>query len=74
MSEKIFIIPPSRTRYLSEIIENNRKYDKWAARTKASIAQKLFSISNDYRNAAGNERLKTRTGSIKTLQEVYHQN
>ncbi|MDP4662402.1 MAG: cobalamin-dependent protein, partial [Salibacteraceae bacterium] len=30
MSEKIFIIPPARTRYLSEISENNRAYDKWA--------------------------------------------
>ncbi|MDP7567720.1 MAG: cobalamin-dependent protein, partial [Flavobacteriales bacterium] len=30
MSEKIFVIPPNRTRYLSEISENNRAYDKWA--------------------------------------------
>jgi isobutyryl-CoA mutase len=29
-SEKIYIIPPDRIRYLSEISENNRKYDKWA--------------------------------------------
>ncbi|MBC7525093.1 MAG: cobalamin B12-binding domain-containing protein, partial [Flavobacterium sp.] len=28
MSEKIFVIPPHRTRYLSEIAENNRKYDE----------------------------------------------
>lgn len=28
MSEKIFIIPPARTRYLSEISDNNRNYDK----------------------------------------------
>ncbi len=28
MSEKIFVIPPHRTRYLSEIAESNRKYDK----------------------------------------------
>src|SRR5690606_6339450 len=27
MSEKVFVIPPSRTRYLSEIAETNRKYD-----------------------------------------------
>jgi methylmalonyl-CoA mutase len=30
MSEKIFIIPPARTRYLSEIAENNRAYDSTA--------------------------------------------
>ncbi len=28
-SEKIFIIPPERIRYLSEISENNRQYDRW---------------------------------------------
>ena len=28
ISEKIFIIPPKRVRYLSEISENNRNFDK----------------------------------------------
>jgi methylmalonyl-CoA mutase len=28
-SEKIYIIPPGRTRYLSEITDNNRQYDQW---------------------------------------------
>ncbi|MBK9283417.1 MAG: methylmalonyl-CoA mutase family protein [Sphingobacteriaceae bacterium] len=31
MSEKIYIIPPGRTRYLSEISESSRNYDKWVA-------------------------------------------
>ena len=39
MSEKIFIIPPNRIRYLSEISENNRSYDKWVNQQK-EIAQK----------------------------------
>jgi methylmalonyl-CoA mutase len=43
MSEKIFIIPPARTRYLSEITENNRKYDRWSS-DQAAVAQKLFGI------------------------------
>ena len=43
MSEKVYIIPPNRTRYLSEISENNRNYDKWA-REQAAIAQKLFAL------------------------------
>ena len=29
MSEKIYVIPPSRTRYLSEIAENNRNYQNY---------------------------------------------
>jgi methylmalonyl-CoA mutase len=45
MSEKIFIIPPSRTRYLSEIAENNRKYDAYVVR-QSKLAQSLFSLKN----------------------------
>ena len=43
LSEKIFIIPPNRTRYLSEIAENNRLYDKVAAQ-QAKVAQELYSL------------------------------
>ena len=43
MSEKVYIIPPNRTRYLSEITENNRAYNKLAIDQK-EIAQKLFGI------------------------------
>ena len=39
MSEKIYIIPPSKTRYLSEISENNRSYDK-RANQQSEVAQK----------------------------------
>jgi methylmalonyl-CoA mutase len=44
MSEKIYIIPPQRTRYLSEITENNRNYDKWV-NEQAEIAQQMYSIN-----------------------------
>ena len=44
MSEKIFIIPSKRIRYLSEIAESNRAYDKWGLEQK-DIAQKLYSIN-----------------------------
>jgi methylmalonyl-CoA mutase len=43
MSEKVFVIPPKRTRYLSEIAENNRAYDKWAS-DQAEVADKLYAI------------------------------
>ena len=43
MSEKIFVIPPSRTRYLSEIAESNRAYDT-TANTQVEVAQKLYGI------------------------------
>ncbi|WP_026711718.1 methylmalonyl-CoA mutase family protein [Flavobacterium filum] len=43
MSEKIFVIPPHRTRYLSEISENNRKYDETVL-SQVEVAQKLYGI------------------------------
>lgn len=43
MTEKIYVIPPARTRYLSEIAENNRGYDA-NAKEQAKIAQKLYGI------------------------------
>src|SRR5262249_1007921 len=41
--EKIFVIPPHRTRYLSEISENNRSYDRWTDEQK-DIAQKMYAL------------------------------
>jgi len=45
MSEKLFIIPPKRVRYLSEIVENNHTYDQWC-KTQSKIAQNLYCIFN----------------------------
>ncbi|RSK25287.1 methylmalonyl-CoA mutase family protein [Hymenobacter metallilatus] len=42
-SEKIYIIPPHRTRYLSEIAETNRQYDQWVQK-QADVAQQLYGI------------------------------
>lgn len=43
MSEKVFVIPPHRTRYLSEISENNRAYDQWVSE-QSETAQKLYAV------------------------------
>ena len=43
MSEKIFIIPPKRVRYLSEITDSIRDYNQKADQQK-EIAQKLYSL------------------------------
>jgi len=43
MSEKTYIIPPSRTRYLSEIADNNRQYDQWVE-AQRKIAETLYGI------------------------------
>ena len=54
MSEKIFIIPPKRTRYLSEIAENNRAYDEKASK-EAEVAQKLYGIFKTIESVSGME-------------------
>lgn len=43
MSEKVFIIPPNRSRYLSEISEKNRAYDQWVKK-QVEVANKLYGI------------------------------
>lgn len=54
MSEKIYIIPPGRTRYLSEITENNRKYNAWAEK-QAAVAEKLYGIAKTVESLTGVE-------------------
>jgi methylmalonyl-CoA mutase len=43
MSEKIYIIPPDRTRYLAEIVESNRRYDAFVDE-QSTIARSLWQI------------------------------
>ena len=61
MSEKIYVIPPSRVRYLSEISENNRAYDEWA-KTQSETAQKLFGIYKTIESVSGQELEMTKAG------------
>lgn len=42
-SEKLFIIPPKRVRYLSEISDTNTKYDQWCTEQR-KIAQQLYGM------------------------------
>ena len=69
MSEKIYIIPPNRTRYLSEITENNRNYDKWAE-NQSSIAQKLFGIRKTI-DTLQESKIEDKDRLCKQLEEVY---
>ena len=64
MSEKVFVIPPNRTRYMSEISENNRAYDKWATEQR-EVAQKLYSIKKTV------DSLQNNPDVVKVLQAEY---
>jgi len=54
MSEKIYIIPPKRVRYLSEISDTVRNYNQWTEE-QAKIAQKLFSLHESVKMAREQE-------------------
>ena len=69
MSEKIFIIPPRRVRYLSEIADSNRGYDKWA-KEQSGIAQKLYGISKTITTIQEAE-ISDSDRLIKDLEETY---
>jgi methylmalonyl-CoA mutase len=71
MSEKIFVIPPERTRYLSEISENNRAYDKWV-NDQVAVAERLHGLHSSMdtlkkSNYADKDRL------VKGLAEAFEQ-
>jgi methylmalonyl-CoA mutase len=61
MSEKIFVIPPHRTRYLSEIAENNRKYDETAL-SQVEVAQKLYGIFKTLESVLETKPMLTKAG------------
>ena len=74
MSEKIFVIPPSRTRYLSEISENNRAYDK-KSNEQVEVAQKLYGVYKTICSVAdiSNESETSHLGKLGLKQdEILH--
>ncbi len=69
MSEKIFVIPPSRVRYLAEIAENNRSYDAWSEK-QAEVAQKLYGIQKSLESIQELE-LEDKDRLLKGLHETF---
>ncbi len=71
MSEKIYIIPPERTRYLAEISENNKNYDK-KSEEQVAVAEKLFGLNQAILLFGGNDRLTDNVSESKdaTLVEL----
>lgn len=71
-SEKIYIIPPGRTRYLSEISDSNRKYDQWSVK-QAEQAQKwqALKITEDLVSSDVKPEIKKQTLEIeKTIDGI----
>ncbi len=69
MSEKIYVIPPERTRYLSEISENNRAYDNWVNK-QVEVAENLYGLYVSMQSIKNSE-MEDKDRLIKQLQEVF---
>lgn len=69
MSEKIYVIPPNRTRYLSEIAEGNRSYDNWVNSQKET-AEKLYGLKKSI-DTLLDSAVEDKGRLIKGLQETY---
>lgn len=69
MSEKVFVIPPNRTRYLSEIAESNRSYDQWVI-DQSEVAQKLYAIQKSI-SVIKESSLEEKDRIVKGLEEQY---
>ena len=69
MSEKIFVIPPERTRYLSEISENNRSYDKWV-KDQVEVADILQGLSSSI-DSLQNSDVEDKDRLVKNLKELF---
>ena len=60
-SKKIVVIPSARVRYLSEIAENNRTYDK-KVKTQVLVAQQLYGISKTIESITNSSVQLTKSG------------
>ncbi|MBE0647871.1 MAG: methylmalonyl-CoA mutase family protein [Bacteroidales bacterium] len=78
MEEKIFIIPPSRTRYMAEIAETVRNYNQWSGK-QADIAQRLYAIHEALNSLKGSDeqdpagKTKDKRAAISELEKIYEQ-
>ncbi len=63
MSEKIYIIPPHRTRYLSEISDTVRSYNK-KAEEQSLIAEKLYSLKQSIEEISNDENISDKDKKI----------
>lgn len=66
-SEKIYIIPPDRTRYLAEIVEANHDYKNWV-NEQVDIAQKMYQLKGTIDLI---EKEKNQEG-LETLKKLYN--
>ena len=69
MSQKIYIVPPERIRYLAEIVENANHYKKFA-REQAAFASQLYKLKGVLDLAQGKSPFEGGKGDVKSTHEM----
>lgn len=70
MSEKIYIIPPDRTRYLAEIAEESDRYKQWVDK-QCALARQMFQLDGTIRHLKSLD--DAHAEGIETLTGLYNQ-
>jgi methylmalonyl-CoA mutase len=68
-SEKIYIIPPHRTRYLSEITDSIRAYNSWVEK-QVEIARKAFGLKTSMQ-VLESSNIENKQETYQTLSRVF---
>lgn len=67
MSEKIYIIPPDRTRYLAEIAEENDRYMSWVNK-QCALARQCYQLSGTIQLL---EKDDSKKDTVEMLRKLY---
>ncbi|MFA4871235.1 MAG: methylmalonyl-CoA mutase family protein [Pedobacter sp.] len=73
-SEKIYIIPPDRIRYLAEIAESSQTYNEWVDK-QSSIARKLYQLQGVIdlsRDEKATKDMQVGNTLTKPLEDIYN--
>jgi methylmalonyl-CoA mutase len=73
LSEKKYIIPPHKTRYLAEIAENNRNYDEWVKK-QVEIANKLYQLQGTIQELKHCKAPQNIIEEVEKIYKYYEQN
>jgi methylmalonyl-CoA mutase len=69
-SEKVYIIPPDRTRYLAEIAESSDQYNEWVTQQSA-VATRLYQLNGVIELAGENNKKEGSAHLTVSLHDIY---
>ena len=70
VKEKVYIIPPDRTRYLAEIAESSQTYNEWVNQ-QCKIARQLFQLRGVINLMNTQEFISQTASQTATLEDIY---